>query len=87
LRQRCRPAGALHIVTPSILPPRATPHSFPGQAARSAVVVHRDLDARSDEALEDQRFETFLVPHQATFALFTTSRRRSSWACLFRQMM
>ncbi|MDX3696439.1 hypothetical protein PV726_40325 [Streptomyces europaeiscabiei] len=28
-----------------------------------------------------------LVPHQATFALFTTSRRRSSEACLFRQMM
>ncbi|QIP84200.1 transposase [Streptomyces sp. Tu 2975] len=28
-----------------------------------------------------------LVPHQAKFALFTTSRRRSSAACLFRQMM
>ncbi|MFF4306411.1 hypothetical protein [Streptomyces sp. NPDC001601] len=28
-----------------------------------------------------------LVPHQATFALSTTSRRRSSAACLFRQMM
>ncbi|AUG76527.1 MFS transporter [Kitasatospora sp. MMS16-BH015] len=28
-----------------------------------------------------------LVPHQATFALVTTLRRRSSWACLFRQMM
>lgn len=26
------------------------------------------------------------LPHQATFALFTTSRRRSSWACLFRQI-
>lgn len=30
---------------------------------------------------------SFLVPHQATFALLTTSRRRSSAACLFRQMM
>ncbi|MFZ4136568.1 transposase [Streptomyces koyangensis] len=30
---------------------------------------------------------TGLVPHQATFALVTTSRRRSSAACLFRQMM
>lgn len=28
-----------------------------------------------------------LVPHQATFALLTTSRRRSSAACLFHQMM
>ncbi|WP_146022227.1 hypothetical protein [Streptomyces sp. CB02959] len=28
-----------------------------------------------------------LVPHQATFALSTISRRRSSAACLFRQMM
>ena len=28
-----------------------------------------------------------LAPHQATFALLTTSRSRSSWACLFRQMM
>lgn len=28
-----------------------------------------------------------LVPHQATFALSTTSRSRSSAACLFRQMM
>ncbi|MEV6212771.1 hypothetical protein [Kitasatospora sp. NPDC051914] len=28
-----------------------------------------------------------LVPHQATFALVTTARRRSSAACLFRQMM
>ncbi|BAU87301.1 large adhesive protein [Streptomyces laurentii] len=27
-----------------------------------------------------------LVPHQATFALVTTSRRRWSVACLFRQM-
>ncbi|WP_395292865.1 DUF6932 family protein [Kitasatospora hibisci] len=28
-----------------------------------------------------------LVPHQATFALSTISRSRSSAACLFRQMM
>ena len=28
-----------------------------------------------------------LVPHQATFALLTTARRRSLAACLFRQMM
>lgn len=28
-----------------------------------------------------------LVPHRATFALFTISRSRSSAACLFRQMM
>ncbi len=30
---------------------------------------------------------TLLVPHQATFALATTSRRRLSAAWLFRQMM
>ncbi len=28
-----------------------------------------------------------LVPYQATFALLTISRNRSSAACLFRQMM
>ncbi len=35
----------------------------------------------------DTEAQRELVPHQATFALLTTLRRRSSAACLFRQMM
>lgn len=51
----------------------------------SLTVPPRSLLGLSDgsAALKD----SVLVPYQATFALFTTSRRRSSAACLFRQMM
>jgi len=49
---------------------------------------HEGGAARADaEVLLNAAGRQLLVPHQATFALFTTSRRRSSAACLFRQMM
>jgi hypothetical protein len=56
------------------------------------VAVHEARLRRAGEAAQARLITVRsgtaeLVPHQATFALFTTSRRRSSWACLFRQMM
>ncbi|MFC8095750.1 hypothetical protein [Streptomyces sp. NPDC057301] len=58
----------------------ATPAAWPGQ---EYLCMSRIYAAYSAGGL----MGPLLVPHQATFALSTTSRSRSSAACLFRQMM
>jgi NAD(P)H dehydrogenase (quinone) len=65
------------------------------RAARRAGLPHliklSTLDTAHDSPNPVGRWhadiEDELVPHQATFALLTMARRRSSAACLFRQMM
>lgn len=72
-------AGADHRPCALIRPGR--------QQACGGGALRRPLPGRGACPRPTLRLVSELVPRQATFALSTTARRRSSLACLFRQMM
>lgn len=70
--------------------------SAPTEVTRTSVIDEHDWitadRVRPDrggppQASWPSELRPLLAPHQATFALFTTSRRRSSAACVFHQLM